>query len=273
MRRLAILILLILSSITVLSAQDFSVASFRCLEMDLDARSVYPIYDQNNKKAALIKVVMGRSGFEFDVGMAGVLKVQETTGEIWVYVPAGVRIGIIRDYLFPLPIESATVYEMILNIPGVNDSFLVTMNMGVTPDLSYGLMAGWARRVGAYVKFKSDFSFISTSYSCLSDGSIEGGGQVWAIGASRKSRLSATAGVMCRTVKWLYPYIGIGYGSRTLAFEDTKGEWVKVSDRSWEGYAMDAGIILKFGMFSFSVGMGCVNFGYFDLDFGIGVFF
>ena len=128
MKRSAILFILLFLTARVLAQTDssgFYVQSFKKLEWDLDARSNHPMLDQNNHKAALIKVVIPEDGFDFDVGVMGVVGVRQEVGEVWVYVPEGVRkitikhqtYGVIRDYEFGCPIESATVYEMKLHVP------------------------------------------------------------------------------------------------------------------------------------------------------------
>lgn len=106
-------------------AKDFYVSSFKALPMDLDARTIRPEVDQNGKKAALIKLVTTQDGFDFDVGIMGVVDVLEEVGEIWIYVPEKVQritirhpqYGVIRDWFFPVPIQGGEVYEMRLNIP------------------------------------------------------------------------------------------------------------------------------------------------------------
>ncbi|MBN1338808.1 MAG: PEGA domain-containing protein [Bacteroidales bacterium] len=103
-----------------LSGQQISVESFRLLENDLDARVNFPEKDRNGEVAALIKVVTTQTGFEFDSDMLGIVDIVPKTAEYWVYVPRGARsltikhsqLGILRNYPYPLPIESATVYEM-----------------------------------------------------------------------------------------------------------------------------------------------------------------
>lgn len=129
MRKLsAIFIFLVIIVATVYAQSDssgFYVQSFRKLERDLDARINHPMLDQNNRKAALIKVVVPEVGFDFDVGMMGVVGIRQEVGEIWVYVPQGVQkitvrhqiYGVIRDYEFGCPIESAAVYELRLHVP------------------------------------------------------------------------------------------------------------------------------------------------------------
>jgi uncharacterized protein (TIGR02145 family) len=104
------------------SAQQMSVKSFRMLENDLTAQVTDPVEDFDGKKSALIKVVTTQTGFEFDGGMLGIVKIVQKTAEVWVYVPHKAKaltikhpqLGIIRNYAYPVPIELARTYELIL---------------------------------------------------------------------------------------------------------------------------------------------------------------
>ena len=49
------------------------------------------VHDQNGNLCALIKVETTLDGFSFDVGALGVCEVRREGGEIWVYVPFGIR--------------------------------------------------------------------------------------------------------------------------------------------------------------------------------------
>ena len=77
-------------------------------------------FDQNGYRCAIIKVETTQTGFTFDVGSLGVTDVVQQAGEIWVYVPFGVKhmtighpqLGILRNYYFPIPVEKARVYIM-----------------------------------------------------------------------------------------------------------------------------------------------------------------
>lgn len=119
---LLLLIILLMLHCQAPHAQQFSVISFTKLDNDLDARVSYPQKDRDGELAALIKVVTSETGFEFDGGMLGVVKLERRTGEYWLYVPRGAAaitimhddLGVIRDYVYPIPVEIATVYEMIL---------------------------------------------------------------------------------------------------------------------------------------------------------------
>lgn len=283
-----------------LSAQEtegsFSVQSFRPLEWDLDARSTKPMRDQNGKKAALIKVITSAEDLDFDVGLMGVVAVKREVGETWVYVPEHVRkitirhkdFGVIRDYVFPEPIESAVTYEMVLKTPPVVEKEIIVrdsiiympspadsaalskarrkpVGMSVSavamfPEYSGGLMVAWEKyRFGAYVKAVSNFRDSGSSYNCLSDGTTAEG-YIWTSGRSRVSRLGVTAGLVFRTCPWLSLYAGAGYGDRTLLWEDSSQNWAKVSDRSYRGVSADLGLQLRLWRFRIGAGISTTAF-------------
>ena len=118
-------------------AQKISVANFHLDEHDLTA--VNPgtmVLDQNGDKCALIKIFTTQTGFTFDVGSLGVVKTVYKTGEIWVYVPFGVKwltmnhqdLGRLDKYPFPVPIQKGRVYKMELT----TDNVIVIRKQAVT---------------------------------------------------------------------------------------------------------------------------------------------
>ena len=118
MKRLS-LIFTFLLSLYFVQAQDMSVQNFYLAEMDLTANTPGTmIEDQNGNVCALIKVETTLDGYTFDVGTLGISEVKRVGGEIWVYVPFGVRkisishpqLGVIRDYPFPCAIEKGRTY-------------------------------------------------------------------------------------------------------------------------------------------------------------------
>ena len=120
-RRVVLMLMLFVG--TTLSAQNISVASFKLLENDLTANTTGTMErDQNGEAAALIKVVTTQQGFVFDGGMVGIVKTKQGVGEVWVYVPHGIKkitiqhpqLGVLRDYYFPIAVEKARTYEMVL---------------------------------------------------------------------------------------------------------------------------------------------------------------
>ena len=312
MKKLALIfILAALAGIAAFGQSDtseFYVQSFKKLEWDLDARSNYPMLDQNNRRAALIKVVIPDTGFDFDVGAMGVVGVREEVGEIWVYVPAGVRkitikhksYGIIRDYEFNCPIESASVYELRLHVPArvrntviVKDSIIYVptpvkeektvrkketvgvnaMFIAGLPDPSAGFMVAWTRRrVGFYVKAVSNFNPSAYGYTCHEDGTTDSG-YIWTTGGKRVSRLAVTGGGIFRVSDWLSVSAGAGYGRRILMWEDSKGDWAKVSEASPRGVSADLGLIFRAGRFTVCTGVNTVSFKRLYAELGAGFVF
>ncbi|MBO6026293.1 MAG: SUMF1/EgtB/PvdO family nonheme iron enzyme [Bacteroidales bacterium] len=107
----------------VAAAQRIDVKSFRALPMDMTASSLEgKRMDQNGDVAALIKVVTSETGFTFEGGTLGIVDTKQRNGEIWVWVPRGLRkitilhqkLGVLRDWRFPIEIEAERTYEMVL---------------------------------------------------------------------------------------------------------------------------------------------------------------
>ncbi len=105
------------------NGQSISVSSFKLIENDLTANTAGTMErDQNGETAALIKVVTSETGFSFDGGMVGIVKAKQEVGEIWVYVPHGIKkmsirhpqLGVLRDYYFPISVDKARTYEMVI---------------------------------------------------------------------------------------------------------------------------------------------------------------
>jgi len=148
---------------TYLYSQNISVKSFRMLQNDMDARINKPKEDQNGEKCAIIKVVTTEQGFVWEGDALGIVKTDFKTSEYWLYVPHGAKrltikhsqLGMLRDYIYPVPIKEATVYEMVLTTakvttiveeyevptqwvvitskPNVADVFINEQYVGVTP--------------------------------------------------------------------------------------------------------------------------------------------
>ena len=77
---------------SLVAQQNIVVESFRLLENDLTANLQGTMeYDQNGEVSALIKISTTEQGFVFDGGMMGVVKSLQKTGEIWLYVPHGIK--------------------------------------------------------------------------------------------------------------------------------------------------------------------------------------
>lgn len=119
------------------SAQDISVTEFYLDEKDLTANGRHAVEDQNGDKCALIRVQTTQKGFSFDVGSAGITKVEDDhVGEVWLWVPFGIRhisirhqqLGSLHD-LSPVPLLNYVWAIILLTMskrPPANPSALLT---------------------------------------------------------------------------------------------------------------------------------------------------
>lgn len=151
MKRLFVIFsLLLLNTLLYAQAQQMSVKDFFLAQTDLTANTPGTmVQDQNGNLCALIKVETTLDDFSFDVGSLGVTDVRRVGGELWVYVPYGIKkitishpkLGIIRDYAFGERIEKGRTYILKLSTPVANRAYDKTkrrkLNILVSPAEAY----------------------------------------------------------------------------------------------------------------------------------------
>lgn len=123
MKKLFIIIITICAALQAY-AQSVTVSDFHLDESDPTANlQGTTVMDRNDEKCALIKIETTKTGFTYDVGILGVQDTKQKTGQIWVYVPQGVkRITLSHpvyapcEYHFPIDIERARTYVMRLSV-------------------------------------------------------------------------------------------------------------------------------------------------------------
>ena len=145
--------------------------------------------------------------------------------------------------------------------------------------LSYGLMVGlkadrekgidW----GGYARFRSNFRFTESEYSCLSTGLLYSGQSFWGNGNSSRSNLSATCGLLAGLTSWLDIYAGAGYGSTGLYWQDIDGVWASVADFTHKGMAVETGVIAAWRSLCFGAGISTTSFRTTSLDLSVGICF
>lgn len=128
-------ILIVIYSLVSISAfsQKMSIESFELAERDLAANTSPTMkFDLNGEKCAIIKIQTVERGFLFDVGTLGVVEVVEQNsehpGEIWLYVPNGVKnitiqhpvLGSINNYDLGQNVKEGKVYILKLTSDQVN---------------------------------------------------------------------------------------------------------------------------------------------------------
>ena len=128
-RHTFILLLALFAALSAMAQNSIGVASFQLIENDLTPiLQGTEVLDQNGNTCALLKIQTSQTGFTFDVGVMGITKTEQHTGEIWVYVPFGVKhisihhqhLGHLNDYYFPCSIEKGRTYRMELISGTVN---------------------------------------------------------------------------------------------------------------------------------------------------------
>lgn len=119
-KKYVLIVIFVILSISHVMAQEINVTDFYLDEGDLTANRE-AVEDQNGDKCALIRVQTTQKGFLFDVGSAGITKIDDShTGEIWLWVPYGIKhisirhekLGSLPKYDFPISIKQARTYVM-----------------------------------------------------------------------------------------------------------------------------------------------------------------
>jgi len=169
-----------------------------------------------------------------------------------------------------------TVTELFGETQNKGMSFYVMA--GFSLPVSYGVMAGLKKSGkgidwGGYTRFRSNFRFTESSYSCFSSGTIDNGYAFMGNGKSRKTDLMVTAGVIAGLAPWLDIYAGAGYGQKILLWQDIDGSWACVSDFTHKGMALEAGLITSWRRLCLGIGISTVNFRTASLDLSVGMRF
>lgn len=174
-------------------AQEISVSNFYLAESDLTANNRQTtVYDQNGDKCALIRVQTSQKDFHFDVGTLGVTKVEDNhVGEIWVYVPNGVRrldirhpiLGSLVGYEFPISIIKSRTYILELTSGKVftniyDDSKKQKLLISVTPVNSEFFLNGMKVNLNNEGRATQELSFGTYTYKVISEGFYPKEGQI-----------------------------------------------------------------------------------------------
>lgn len=251
----------------------FSVASFTPLPNDVSA-FISPIRDLNDEACALIKVV-APADFAFSTPL-GIVKREDKTGEIWLWVPSGTKEltikhpewGVIRDYQLGTKLESRMTYEMRLNIPqqsieAVHDTITLTKTVTDTVKVampqqpvplsthilltssfhtdgpSWGIMFMMVWRHGFFVHATSDLHSVgNTRLTCDKEGNINDEAYMpFYTGSTRHSCYTITGGAAHRLTSRLTLFEGMGYGRKTTAWQ--------LAESEGGGYALNDGLTHK----------------------------
>lgn len=250
------------------SRNEVSIGNARISREEKELVVDYQIQFGDDVKSCEVEVVLNADGRPVRYGQS------DLTGDYGRITTSGqkqVRFNV--DKLKHALADKAITFTLnVRNKNVVKNNIMLMASASIVPQLSYGFMLGYVRKIGGYAKFRSDFGSIDPSYGCMSDGTADGN-VFWASGLQKKARFQATAGMLFRASGSVYPYIGAGYGSRGVYWEDYNGEWAQVMDYSCEGISAEAGLIFKAGPIVFSAGVSSTAFKYVEAEIGIGVAF
>lgn len=238
----------------------FSVLSFRTLPNDVSA-FIDPVRDLNGEACALVKVV-APADFAFSTPL-GIVRREDKTGEIWLYLPKGTKTitikhpqwGVLRDYRLGRKLESRMTYELRLGFPhealeAVHDTVTLTRTVTDTVEVavkappvkmaacllltagfhtdgpSWGLMAMMLWRHGFFVHATTDFR--ATGHTVATSdwqGVILSDNYLpYYTGTTRHSIYTITAGAAHRLTNRLVLFEGMGYGRKATAWQRAESE-------------------------------------------------
>lgn len=181
---------------------------------------------------------------------------------------------------FVKEVETSLAYQVSKPVEAISESeektrlltWTIAASASFFPAFSYGMTLSIASKAtgwGGYLKFQSNFHKTSSTYECLSDGSINGG-KVWLSGNSSISKTKVSIGGRKVFGKHFGIYAGTGYGSQALYWEDISGQWALVSDLRISGVLAECGALVDLGALELSLGVSTTAFRYADLEFSIG---
>lgn len=284
MKKLLLILAFALMAVGV-GAQELIVKSpLQADPSDIYARNHVRTAPNTGEAGAVIKVAIPSKKVSFSSSWI-LGDVYTRAGEYIVHVAKGTKkITVVVEGCLPYELnfadhgveaaQSKTTYKIRLQLPDKERTrALIMPQYSIGKDQgSYGLMVGFVKKHGAFLRAKSDFNFISTSAACAEDGLIDGR-MPWYTGKSEKKRWAITAGYVARVAKPLYVYGGLGYGERVLAWERQDGSLVEYENASYKGLEAEVGLIARFGIFALSAGVQTNSFKYMEFNVGVGVLF
>jgi len=144
----------------------------------------------------------------------------------------------------PPPVTPAPVY--------LRPVWVLSVSAVVLPEQAYGVRAArLGRRWGGYAAFHSNFAHHPTAYDATSDGA-SGDARIWTSGSSAKDLLLITGGPALRVGAHGAVFAGLGYGFRRLCWEDSEGQWIRITDASPCGVCTELGASFLYRRFALS---------------------
>ena len=153
---------------------------------------------------------------------------------------------------------------------GVN-FILLNGAYSASPQTSFGLTVGQAKKVGWYASFMTNFNFTKPDMTCDANGNTgDNAPLVFSFTEKSSSRWSFTAGGLCKLGSPVYLYAGLGYGQRTSLWKTDGGQWAAPTDDTYKGITLEAGLMAHIKGFSISAGATAIGTEYMECKIGVG---
>ena len=156
-------------------------------------------------------------------------------------------------------------------VPELATPFIM-VGTSIHPSQTSGyLMVGEIKRlghIGYYGSLKSNFNFNGQNA-----GSVNSGDYLFFSGYEEKGRLAITGGALWRISSPLTVHGGLGYGNRWVDWGSLSGKIYKVSDLSYSGVEVEAGIIYSYQKILCSIGLSTTAFEFMETNIGLGIKF
>ena len=147
--------------------------------------------------------------------------------------------------------------------------YYVLLQSGLAP-WKLGLMAGARHPAG--VGFYASWRF-HPSFTSLGDTYVAGHPNlIWTTGESAIKEMAVYAGLLVGKGPVVF-YLGAGYGSRTVFWQDSDNAWAQIPSASFSGVSVEAGGLVPLGRLCLGLGVETLAFKTLGVTAGVGVSF
>jgi hypothetical protein len=239
--------------------------------------SISPVSDELKYQSSLWLSLDGGSTFigplKYVTGDVGILKTMPTgTLKIeWeIYKDVDDLVG---KVVFQVRLETE-------RLPVTPVRFLAYQFSGKTP---VGIMYGYRKHKGYYVKLQSNFTFAKGDYVADANGITNfSSNNYWVIGDKQKiSNLMVSAGYLHKFSPIIYFYGGGGFGMHNVYWdyasyneldEPQENGYVRVKETSAAGLQTEVGVVAFIkNKYVFTLGLQNINFSYLNFSAGVGI--
>lgn len=163
-----------------------------------------------------------------------------------------------------------TFYNEFFMTADISYSMVETYTTDI-PQFSFGVSLGKVKRFGWYITVMSNFNFkgMDTDYSCDKYGLVNITLPFYS-GERSCTRISAMGGVAFRTLPWWQLHLGVGYGYKSVFWKTKDNQWIKVTNYSCQGLAMEIGTGFRIKGFFLSAGVVTTGFNFYEAKLGFG---